>query len=121
MEETNRTELRLATVPEVLSPQMWALNPMVSMVSMAGWSEIANESGQFVSKRLKKMVQVQHDTFKCNSLEELLHVQSSYLQDALEQYNSHYHFIAKLLSKTTALGWSEATHPRSRNYDDIPL
>ncbi len=104
-----------------VSPQMWALNPMVSMVGMAGWAEIMKEGVQFVSDRMRKDVQAQRSILNCKSLEDVLRLQSEYYRDALEQYTEQLQRVAELLSQATVSGWSEATASRAREYDDIPL
>lgn len=107
--------------PLNVSPQMWALSPMVSMVGMAGCAEIAKEGVEFISERIKKDMQAQRDILNCKSLQDVLRVQSEYFQDAAEQYTGQLQRVAELLSETMALGLSEATVSRAREYDDIPL
>ncbi len=107
--------------PLTMSPQMWALNPMVSLVGMAGWSEIMKEGVQFVSERMEKDLQVQRSFLNCKSLEEVLRLQSEYYGDALHQYTEQFHRVAELWSQATVSGWREATASRAREYDDIPL
>jgi hypothetical protein len=120
---TLKTESKPATKAEQLtmSPQMWALNPMVSMVGMAGWAEIMKEGMQFVSERMEKDLQAQRGFLNCKSLEDVLRLQSEYYKDALEQYTEQFQRVAELASQATVSGWSEATAPRARKYDDIPL
>jgi hypothetical protein len=104
-----------------VSPQFWALNPMVSMVGMAGWVEMMKESSQFFSERLEKDLEAQRELLNCRSLEDVLRVQSKFCKNALEQYTAEFKRVTELWSRTTASGLSEAMAPRARNYDDIPL
>lgn len=103
------------------SPQILALNPMVGMVGMASWSEIMKEGLDFASVRMERDMQAQRDLLNCKSIEDVLKFQAAYFQDAAEQYTRQFQRLAELLSEATALGWSEATARRAREYDDIPL
>jgi len=103
------------------SQQLWPLNPMVSMVGTAGWLEMAKESSQFFATRLEKDLEAQRQFLNCKSLEDVLRLQSEFCRDSLEQYTAEFQRMAELWSQTMAMGMSEATAPRARNYDDIPL
>ncbi len=107
--------------PMTVFPQMWALNPMASMVGMAGWSEIMKEGAQFISERVRKDMQVQRETLNCRSLDDVLRLQSEYYRDAAEHYARQCQRLAELLSEAAASGWIEATARRAREYDDIPV
>ncbi len=104
-----------------VSPQTWALTPMVSMVGMAGWAEMMKEGVQFLSERIERDMKAQRDFLSCTSPEEALRVQSEYCKDVVAQYAGQFQRMAELFSQTTALGWSEATASRARKYDDVPL
>jgi len=94
---------------------------MVSMVGTAGWFEMAKESSQFFATRLEKDLEAQRQFLNCKSLEDVLRLQSEFCRDSLEQYTAEFQRMAELWSETMAMGMSEATAPRARNYDDIPL
>lgn len=121
MARTSKSKPQTKTEPLTVSPQMWALNPLVSMVGMAGWAEIMKEGAQFVSERWETNVKAQRDILNCRSLEDALRLQSEYFKDSADQYTRQFQRVVELLSEAAALGWSEANARRAREYDDIPL
>ena len=94
---------------------------MVSMVGLASWAEVMKEGVHFISERMGQDMQAQRDFLNCRSIEDVLRLQSKFYRDALAQYTQQFQRMAELMSEATALGWSEATTPRARKYDDVPL
>ena len=121
MTEKSKSNRKTKSAPLTASPQMWVLSPMISMVGMASWAELIKENAQFASKRLTYDMHAQRDLLGCRSIEQILRLQAKLYQETTEQYTTHAQRMVELLSEATALGWSEATSPRSREYDDIPL
>jgi hypothetical protein len=103
------------------TPHFWGLNPMVSMLGVASYTGIVNECAQFVSARFEKDMQLQRDILNCRSVDELMRVQTAFYQETAAEYSAHMQRLSALVSEATALGWSEATTAKTRDYDDVPV
>lgn len=112
---------KMKVEPIYISPQMWAFGPMATVFGAVGLTEIARSSLEFISERVAKDIQAQHDFFNCKSLEDVLRLQTEFALDASQQYAKHFQRMTEILSEAAALGWNEASVKRAREYDDIPL
>lgn len=68
----------------------------------AAWFEALGDIGaevlSFVADRVKEDVKVQHEILHCKNVEELQHVQSQFLQKAIDQYQAE---TGKLVEMST--------------------
>ena len=100
-----------------LTTAMMAANPAITKA----WTDIMNESAQFVSDRLQQDMEAQQALMQCKTPADLVKFQSEFLLKAMQHYADEAQRMTKILTDAGEEIAKDARQTWSRAEDDVPL
>jgi hypothetical protein len=105
-----------ADVPAAMAAMM-SMNPVLAKA----WTDIMSESARFMTERLKTDLETQKALMACRTPAELMEVQASFLNTAVQQYADEAARMFEMTMKASQDVAEDLQSGHSRGYDDIPV
>ena len=109
------------STPEAASDGMVAAMAAFSPAATTAWFEIMQESMRFMTDRLQQDMEAQRKMLACTTPQELMQVQSEFMQTAFAQYTQETQRMMEKLGFAMKVSVSDKAPTTKRGYDDVPV
>lgn len=110
--------------PEKTAPDhagMVAAMAAFSPAAATAWFDMVQESMRFMTERLEKDLEAQRAMLACTTPQELMQVQSDFMQKAFADYSEETRRMMEILGVSMNVTVKDSVPTTRRGYDDVPV